>query len=344
MAAGIASWKVTFLYIGRKIAPAIAAGCIFIFKASEKSPLGALVMASLFKEAGFPPGAVNFISGNRLTGELLASHPHINKISFTGSIAAGKAVQGTATKSNLKRVTLEMGGISAALVFDDADLSITIPAVGPGFLTNSGQICTAASRVLVQESIAPKAHLRPQGHLRPVRRPLDANPQDPTAQLGPLVDKLQLDKVMTYISSGTSTSALIVGGVRHASTGFGVDPTIFLNPAVDAKIWKEEIFGHVLAIRTFKTEAEAIALANDTDYGLAATVFTSDVTRALRVSSALETGSVSVNAMFMPDVQMPFGGWKQSGVGRELGEEGLKAYLEVQSVFVNMNVPPPSGA
>lgn len=339
VAAGIASWNATFLYVGWKMAPAIAAGCSFIFKASEKSPLGAVAIAALFKEAGFPPGAVSFVTGARLTGELLASHPHINKISFTGSIPAGKAVQAAATKSNLKRVTLEMGGKSPAIVFDDANLDVTIPSVGPAFLANSGQICAASSRLLVQESVAPKLIEALKGIFEQSAAGLDANPQDPATQLGPLVDKLQFDRVMSYISSGKSSAELVAGGARHADKGYGVNPTIFLNPADNAAIWKEEIFGPVLAVRTFKTEDEAIRLANDTTYGLAATVYTSDVTRALRVSSALESGSVSINAPFMPDVQMPFGGWKQSGVGRELGEEGLKAYLEVKSVFVNMNMP-----
>jgi aldehyde dehydrogenase (NAD+) len=340
IAAGIASWNATFLYIGWKIAPALAAGCTFIFKASEKSPLGALAIAPLFAEAGFPPGTVNFISGSRLTGELLASHPRIHKISFTGSINAGKAVQQAATKSNLKRVTLELGGKSAAIVFNDADLSVAIPNVGPGFLANSGQICAASSRVLVQEDIAPKLIAALKDIFAQSAAALDGSPQDPATQLGPLVDKLQFERVMSFISSDDAkASELVVGGKRHTERGYGVDPTIYLNPAEDSKLWKDEIFGPVLSIRTFKTEAEAIALANDSDYGLAATVYTNDVTRALRVSSKLETGSVSVNAMFMPDVQMPFGGWKQSGVGRELGEDGVRAYLEAKSVFVNMNVP-----
>ncbi|ETN36905.1 uncharacterized protein HMPREF1541_07892 [Cyphellophora europaea CBS 101466] len=343
VAAGIASWNATLLYVGWKIAPAIAAGCTFIFKASEKSPLGALAVGALFKEAGFPPGVVQFVTGARLTGDLLASHPRINKISFTGSIPAGKAVQMAATKSNLKRVTLEMGGKSAAIVFNDANLDIAIQNVGPMFLFNSGQVCAATSRVLVQEQVAPKLIEALKSIFAQSAAGLDTNPLEPTAQLGPLVDKIQFDKVMGYINSGKESSAeLVVGGQRHSDKGYGVDPTIFVNPQTDAKIWKEEIFGPVLAVRTFKTEDEAIALANDTSYGLAAQLYTSDVTRALRVSAALESGSVSVNAAFMPDTAMPFGGWKESGIGRELGEEGLRAYLEPKSIFISMEVPSPA--
>lgn len=351
MAAGIASWNATLMYVGWKIAPAIAAGCTFIFKASEKSPLGALAIAPLFAEAGFPPGVVNFVSGARLTGELLASHPHINKISFTGSIAVGKAVQIAATKSNLKRVTLEMGGKSPAIVFNDADLSLAVPSLAV-FLFNSGQVCAASSRLLIQEEIAPQLVETLKGVFGAAKAGLDVNPSDPSASLGPLIDRVQFDKVLNYIAAATKEaeesaassdttsrpkSQLVVGGTRHAPTGFGVDPTIFLNPPLQSKIWTEEIFGPVLSVRTFKDEAEVIALANDTSYGLAATVYTSDVTRALRVSAELESGSVAINGPFMPDVTMPFGGWKQSGLGRELGEEGVRAYLEVKSVTVNVS-------
>jgi aldehyde dehydrogenase (NAD+) len=227
VAAGIASWNATFLYVGWKIAPAIAAGCTFIFKSSEKSPLGAIAVAELFKEAGFPPGVVNFVSGARLTGELLASHPHINKISFTGSIPVGKQVQIAATKSNLKRVTLEMGGKSPGIVFADADLSMAIPAIA-AFLFNSGQVCVASSRLMIEESIAPVIIEQIKGIFSGAAAGLDVNPSDPSAQFGPLVDKIQYEKVLNYISTAKDSSGaeLVTGGKAHSDKGFGIDPTM----------------------------------------------------------------------------------------------------------------------
>ena len=267
--AGIASWNATFLYVGWKIAPALAAGCTFIFKPSEKSPLGVLAMATLFREAGFPPGVVQFVAGARETGRLLASHMDINKISFTGSIPAGKAVQDAATKSNLKRVTLEMGGKSPAIVFNDASMEAAIGGVGPGFLLNSGQICSASSRVLVQEDIAEKFSGALKQAFEQASGSLGSDPLEPTTAYGPLVDKTQFDRVMSYISIGKDTAQLLTGGERKGEKGCAVEPTLFMNPKDGSKIWSEEIFGPVLSIKTFRTEEEAIEMANATTYGLA---------------------------------------------------------------------------
>ncbi|KAG8163067.1 hypothetical protein KVR01_007545 [Diaporthe batatas] len=334
--AGIASWNATFLYIGWKIAPALAAGNTFIFKPSEKSPLGALAIAPLFAEAGFPPGVVQFVTGASETGHLLASHMDIAKISVTGSIAAGKAVQDAATKSNLKKTTLELGGKSPALVFADADFENAVGSVAGGFLAKSGQICVAASRVLVQESIAEKFLAASKAVFVGIGAQMAkaANPLELSTEHGPVVDKIQFDRIMSYIESGKKSAQLLTGGKRLGSKGCFIEPTIFLNPDPKSQIWKEEIFGPVLSVRTFKTEEEAIAMANDTVYGLAASVYTSDVSRALRVSSALESGGVSINSPYLPELNTPFGGIKQSGQGRELGAHGLYSYLEPQSVHI----------
>ncbi|KAH7051151.1 aldehyde dehydrogenase [Macrophomina phaseolina] len=338
--AGIASWNATFMYIGWKVAPALAAGNCFIFKASEKSPLGALALGPLFAEAGFPPGVVQFVSGAQATGEALASHPDIAKISFTGSINAGRAIQELAVRSNLKRVTLELGGKSPAIVFDDATFEPTVQSVGGGFLANSGQICVAASRVLLQETIAEKFIAAVKAVFESAGKSLGSDPLEPSTELGPVVDKGHFDRIMSYIDIGKQSATLLTGGSRKGGKGQFIEPTIFVNPERDSRIVREEIFGPVLTIQTFKTEEEAVALANDSIYGLAATVYTNDLNRALRISSKLESGGVSVNSPYLPELNTAFGGSKQSGSGRELGKYGLYEYLEPKSVHINLNFPP----
>ncbi|KAI7781839.1 uncharacterized protein LA080_014329 [Diaporthe eres] len=305
--AGIASWNATFMYVGWKVAPALAAGNSFIFKPSEKSPLGVLALAPLFAEAGFPPAVVQFIIGGRDTGSLLASHMEIAKISFTGSISAGKAVQEAATRSNLKKTTLELGGKSPALVFGDADFENAVGSVAGGFLANSGQICVAASRVLVEESIAAKFLAAAKATFDGIGAQMGSSPLELSTSHGPVVDKLQFDRIMSYIDKGKASAQLLTGGNRIGSKGCFIEPTLFVNPDPQSPIWKEEVFGPVLTVRTFKTEEEAIAMANDSIYGLAACIYTSDVSRALRVSAALESGGVAINSPYLPELNTPFG-------------------------------------
>ncbi|KAL1856376.1 hypothetical protein Daus18300_010748 [Diaporthe australafricana] len=316
--AGIASWNSTFLYIGWKLAPALAAGNTFIFKPSEKSPLGVLALAPLFAEAGFPPGVVQFVTGAQETGSLLASHMDIAKISFTGSIAAGKAVQEAATRSNLKKTTLELGGKSPALVFGDADFE------------------NAVGRVLVEESIASKFLDAAKAVFEGIGQQMGTSPLEMSTSHGPVVDKLQFDRIMSFIEKGKTSANLLTGGKRLGSKGCFIEPTLFVNPDPQSPIWKEEVFGPVLAVRTFRTEEEAIDMANDSVYGLAACVYTSDISRALRVSAALESGGVAINSPYLPELNTPFGGIKQSGQGRELGAHGLYSYLEPQSVHIRV--------
>ncbi|KAK3115289.1 hypothetical protein LTR53_005512 [Teratosphaeriaceae sp. CCFEE 6253] len=337
--AGIASWNATFLYIAWKIAPALAAGNTFIFKSSEKSPLGALALGPLFAEAGFPPGVVQFVSGAAECGSALASHPNIAKISFTGSAAVGRRIQDAATRSNFKRVTLELGGKSPAIVFPDAPMDIALQSVGNGFLANSGQICVAGSRAFVHEDIAGVFITGLKEIFEKASHGLGASPLELTTEHGPVVDKTQFENVMRYIAIGKETATLVTGGHQKGSRGCFIEPTIFSNPSRDSAILHEEIFGPVLTVKTFKTEDEVIAMANDTTYGLSATLYTTDITRGLRISRRLESGAVSINSPHLPNKSTPFGGKKQSGNGRELGKHGLMAYLDPKTVHINMRVP-----
>ncbi|PVH69722.1 putative aldehyde dehydrogenase [Cadophora sp. DSE1049] len=336
--AGIAPWNFPIIYVGWKCAPALAAGNTFIFKSSEKSPLSALFLGNLVKEAGFPPGVLQFISGDGKVGSLLASHMKIDKISFTGSTSTGKIVQRSALNSNMKRCTLELGGKSPALVFADAGIANAVGSTADGFLSNAGQVCAAASRVFIQESIAPAFIEAMKARFAEASTKLGSNPLDPTTIHGPLADEKQFDRVMSYIDIGKEGAAPIIGGTRSEAKGLFIDPTIFVDPNKDNKAYREEIFGPVLNVKTFKTEEEAIELANDTNTGLSAAIYTSDIGRALRLAGKIESGNVSINTPHFPSYNVPFGGWKDSGSGQELGKYGLQSYLRTKSVHINLKL------
>ncbi|WPH02462.1 Hypothetical protein R9X50_00532600 [Acrodontium crateriforme] len=336
--AGISAWNGTHVLSAWKIAPAMATGNTFILKSSEKSPLGVAAYGNLLNEAGFPPGVVNIIAGGGKVGALLAYHMQIAKIAFTGSAAAGRKVMEAAAKSNLKHVSLELGGKSPALIFDDADLENAVEHSSTSFLRNSGQICFAASRVLVQEGIAPK-------FIEAIKTAFEkaadkmGDPSLETTAFGPLADQAQFERVMGFLNDGKAAGLqYLTGGARKGDKGTFVLPTVILNPDVKAKVYTDEIFGPVISIKTFKDEAEAIELANNTTYGLGASLYTADVARALRVASKLEAGTVGINSAFATSPQTPFGGHKQSGIGRESGPEGLKEYLQPKTIHINMNV------
>ncbi|KAL2062135.1 hypothetical protein VTL71DRAFT_6401 [Oculimacula yallundae] len=336
--AGIAPWNAPILYVGWKVAPALAAGNTYIFKSSEKSPLSALFLGNLVVEAGFPPGVLQFVSGGGKTGALLASHMKISKISFTGSTVVGKIVQKLALESNMKSCVLELGGKSPALVFADADIPNAVGSTADGFLFNSGQVCVAASRLFVQESIAPAFIEAVKERFAMIASTMGADPKLGTTTHGPVADEAQFKTVMSYIDIGKQHSEPVIGGNRKGDKGFFIDPTLFVNPDKNGKLFNEEIFGPVLSIVTFKTEEEAIEMANDTKTGLSASVYTSDITRALRVSAKIDSGSVSINAPHFPYQQVPFGGFKESGNGKELGKYGLQSYMRTKTILINMKL------
>jgi len=261
----------------------------------------------------------------------------IRKISFTGSIPTGKKIQEMAARSNLKRVTLELGGKSPAVVFEDANLDNALTWTINAILARSGQVCVAATRVYVQKSIAEEFIGRYVKKMRAAVSDL-GDPQDVSVKMGPLVDEGQFERVREMVERGREEAELVVGGVRHGSTGCYMEPTVFLNPRDDADIYRKEIFGPVSIVKTFETEEEVVELANDTEYGLMSGVFTKDVTRALRVASLLDTGVVGINCVSYMNMQAPFGGKKQSGIGREFGEYALRAYTEPKTILINMNL------
>ncbi|KAF4311521.1 aldehyde dehydrogenase [Botryosphaeria dothidea] len=298
----IVTYEPTFAW---KAGPALAAGNTVVFKSSEKSPLGLAAMGELIKKAGFPPGVIQLVSGGGATGALLAQHMKVAKVSFTGSVATGKKIQEMALKSNMKRCTLELGGKSPAIVFNDADIE------------------NAVNLIFVQKEIAPK-----------FIEALTASFHKASGTIGPLADRSQYDRVMSFIEAGKKEAELAAGGSRVGGKGYFVEPTLFVNPGLDASIYKQEIFGPVGTVCTFETEEEVIEEANNTLFGLSATLYTASISRALRVASALESGTVGVNTFFFPEVQAPFGGWKESGLGRELGREGIMHYLESKTIQV----------
>lgn len=276
---------------------------------------------------------LNIITGDGKTGAMLASHMDINKISFTGSVFTGKKVQELAAKSNLKRVVLELGGKSPSLIFADADIDNALQHHSQNFLFNSGQVCVAATRTFVHEDIAAKfieqLKVKFEQFSHTMGSPLESN-----TFLGPLADGKQFERVMSFLEIGKKEAELVTGGVRKGDSGFYVEPTIFLNPKDDARIYREEIFGPVITLRTFKTEEEAIELANDTSFGLSSCIFTNSLSRALRVSKKLEAGVVNINTSNVMGMDTPFGGWKQSGLGREGGRQGLMHYVESKTINI----------
>ncbi len=294
--AGICPFNAPVATLIMKAAPCLATGNVIIMKPSEQSPLGSLAIAPLFLAAGFPPGVVQVVTGAGETGELLSSHMRVRKISFTGSVATGRKIQIAAAKSNLKRVTLELGGKSPAVVFADADLENALTWCVNGVLARSGQVCVSATRVYVQKSIADEFIAKYTSRMKAAAAGL-GDPSNPDTVMGPLVNKAALDRVTKMIERGRKEADLVVGGVRRGDSGCFVEPTVFVNPKADAQIYTDEIFGPVSVVRTFETEEEVIGYANDTEYGLMAGVFTRDLNRALRMSSQIDAGVVGVNCV-----------------------------------------------
>ncbi len=331
----IIPWNFPMLMLAWKLAPALATGNTVIMKPAEQTPLSALRIGELIVEAGFPPGVVNMLPGYGPTaGAAIANHMDVDKVAFTGSTEVGHLIMEAAAKSNLKRVTLELGGKSPNIVFADTDLDAAVEGAHFGLFFNHGQCCCAGSRVFVEEKIYDK-FVEKSGER--ARKRTVGDPFDPKTEQGPQVDAAQFEKVMGYIDSGRKEGAkLVCGGDRVGDRGYFIQPTVFSDVQDEMKIAKEEIFGPVMSIIPFKSVDEVITRANRTEYGLAAAVWTRDIQKALSISNSVRAGTVWVNCYNVLDTRAPFGGFKQSGIGRELGEYGLQQYTEIKTVTVKL--------
>jgi aldehyde dehydrogenase (NAD+) len=331
----IIPWNFPMLMQAWKLAPALSTGNTVVMKPAEQTPLSALRIGELIVEAGFPAGVVNLLPGFGPTaGAAIASHMGVDKVAFTGSTEVGHLIMEAAAKSNLKRVTLELGGKSPNIVFADTNLDEAVEGAHFGLFFNHGQCCCAGSRVFVEDKIYDQFVEKSGAR---ARKRTVGDPFDPQTEQGPQVDQSQFDKVMGYIDSGRSEGAkLVCGGDRVGDRGYFIQPTVFSDVKDDMKIAKEEIFGPVMSIIPFKNLDEVIARANRTDYGLAAAVWTRDIQKAHAIANGVRAGTVWVNCYNVLDTRAPFGGFKQSGVGRELGEYGLQQYTEVKTVIVKL--------
>jgi len=327
----IVPWNFPLLMAAWKIAPALAAGNTVVLKPAEQTPLTALLLGELFEEAGFPPGVVNVVTGYGDAGAALSAHPGVDKVAFTGSTEVGKLVV-DAAKGNLKKVSLELGGKSPNIVFADADFDLAVAGSVNAWLFNHGQCCVAGTRMFVEESIFDKftaavAEAASQVKIGPGL--------DPGTQLGPLVSQEQFDRVTGYIQQGLAAGArALTGGKRFGDEGFFVEPTVFVDVDPSFSIVREEIFGPVVAAIPFSGEDGLIAAANDSEYGLAAGIWTRDISKAHRIAKRLKAGSVWINQYNGFDTALPFGGYKQSGWGRELGGAALDLYTQTKAVNV----------
>lgn len=306
-----------------KLAPALATGCTIVIKPSELTPLTACYMTKLIKEAGFPDGVVNVITGyGQTVGNALSSSQKIDKVAFTGSTAVGRKVMEAAAKSNLKKVTLELGGKGANIIFDDCVLDDAVRYAAQGIFFNHGQTCCAGSRIYVQSGIYDEFVKKFEAVSKKITV---GDPFEATTFQGPQVSQTQYDRIMNYVECGKQEGAnVLTGGVRHGKTGYFIEPTVFTDVKPSMKIVQEEIFGPVVVIAKFDTEEEVIEAANDSIYGLASGVFTQNIARANRVGNRLHAGTVWVNCYNELHSQVPFGGFKSSGIGRELGEYALE--------------------
>jgi len=332
----IIPWNFPMLMFSWKIGPALATGNVVVLKPSEFTPLTALRMCDLIKEAGFPPGVVNIINGYGPTvGAAISEHPRIRKVAFTGSGAVGRQVMKAAASSNLKAVTLELGGKSPNIIFDDCDLDNAVKWAAFGIFLNHGQACCAGSRVFVQEGIYDEFQKKFLEHVKTLKV---GDPFEADTFQGPQISQIQYDRIMGHIQSGKDDGAdLLLGGERFGHEGYFIQPTVFGSVKKEMKIGHEEIFGPVVVLLKFKTTEEAIEAANDTEYGLASAVFTKDISKALNVASRIEAGTCWINLYNFLTAEVAFGGHKQSGIGRELGDEALKNYTESKSVIINLD-------
>ncbi|XP_010527198.1 PREDICTED: aldehyde dehydrogenase family 2 member C4 [Tarenaya hassleriana] len=335
----IIPWNFPSIMFAMKVAPALAAGCTMVVKPAEQTPLSALFYAHLAKQAGIPDGVINVVTGFGPTaGAAITSHMDIEKVSFTGSTEVGRKVMQAAATSNLKAVSLELGGKSPLLIFDDADVDKAADLALLGNFYNKGEICVASSRVFVQEGIYDALAKK---LVEKVKGWTVGDPFDPTARQGPQVDKRQFEKVLSYIDDGKQEGAtLLTGGNAIGNKGYFIEPTIFADVTDGMKIYQDEIFGPVMSLMKFKTVEEAIELANNTRYGLAAGVVSRDIDLVNTVSRSIKAGAIWVNCYIAFDVDCPYGGYKMSGIGRDSGLDALYSYLHVKSVVTPLHNSP----
>jgi len=331
----ITPWNFPLLMYGMKLAPALAMGNTVILKPAEQTPLTALKLGQLILEAGFPPGVVNILPGFGPTaGASIANHMDVDKVAFTGSTEVGHLIHQAAGRSNLKRVSLELGGKSPNIVFADADMDAAVEGSHIGLFLHQGQVCCAGSRLFVHEQIYDEFVDKSVAR---ARRRVVGDPLKAGTEQGPQIDSTQFEKVMSYIDCGKREGAeLLTGGNRVGEAGYFVEPTVFANVGDEMTIAREEIFGPVMSIMKFRDVGEVIARANNTAYGLAAAVWTRDIGKAHAIANNVRAGTVWVNCFDVFDAAAPFGGFKQSGIGREMGEYALQQYTEVKTVTMKM--------
>ena len=339
VAGQIIPWNYPLLMAAWKLAPALAAGCTCVLKPAEQTPLTVLEMAKWFEDVGLPPGVVNVVTGfGEGAGAPLVAHAGVDKIAFTGSVAVGKKIMKSAADT-VKRVTLELGGKSPNIFFADSDFEAAVDGALFGVFVNQGEVCSSGSRILVQKSIYSRFV---QAMTEKAKRIKLGPPLERDTKMGPLVSREQFERVRSYLEVGKKEAKLGFGGGAASANGRGyyVQPTIFYDVPLEARIAREEIFGPVASVIPFQDEQEAVQIANNTPYGLAAAVWSRDIFKALRVVKALRAGIVWVNHMQPTFVEAPWGGYKQSGFGRELGPSGIDEYLETKQVFINLNEQP----
>ncbi|TID30046.1 hypothetical protein CANINC_001415 [Pichia inconspicua] len=335
----IIPWNFPLLMWSWKIGPALAAGNTVVLKTAESTPLSALYAAKLVQEAGIPKGVVNIVSGfGKITGEAISTHPKIKKIAFTGSTATGKHIMKAAAESNLKKVTLELGGKSPNIVFNDCDVKKTVQNLVTGIFYNSGEVCCAGSRVFIQEGVYDEVleeFKNAAEHLKV------GNPFDEGVFQGAQTSQQQLSKILSYVEVGKKDGATLVsGGERLGNKGYFVKPTIFADVKPEMKIYSEEIFGPFAVVTKFKTADEVVEMANDSEYGLAAGIHTTSLDTATYVANKLEAGTVWINTYNDFHSNIPFGGFKQSGIGREMGEAAFENYTQIKAVRIKVNDSP----
>ena len=332
----IIPWNFPLLMAAWKLGPALATGCTVVLKPAEQTPLSALLLAELIADAGFPEGVVNVVPGyGETAGAALAAHPDVDKVAFTGSTEVGKLIV-QAAAGNLKKVSLELGGKSPNIVFDDADMQASIPGAASAIFFNHGQCCCAGSRLYVQQDIFEEVV---DGIAERAKKIKLGPGFDPETDMGPLVSTEQLNRVCSYLESGFNEGAeAIVGGKKREGAGYFVEPTVMVKTTPDMKVVREEIFGPVVCAIPFKGDDldRLVAAANRGEYGLAAAVWTRDISKAHRVAEKLRAGTVWINCYNVFDAALPFGGYKQSGWGREMGHEALEAYTEVKAVCLQL--------